>query len=189
VASVCLSLISWDCIPTNPSSPNSDVQIIDVTEYLPRNLDLVLRWARKGQCPPDFTATITSCIAFGVAFGTAYLHNKSIIHFEIKPSHILLDERFFPRISGFDLSEVITVGNVNKTTMCKDTPQYMAPETDNEEGAFGRMDICGATDLFSYGKMLWEMAVERRPFEHITGARKRSGRAKGLRFRGMCHAP
>jgi serine/threonine protein kinase len=165
-----ISLISWDCFPTHSSSPNSDIRFISVTEYLPTDLDSVLRLSRKARCPSGFTGTTKSFIAFGVAFGMAYLHSKGIIHFDIKPSHILLNEDYFPRISGFDLSEVITLENATRITMNKGTPQYMAPETDNEEGAYGPEDICGAADVFSYGMMLWEMVAERRPFEQYTGA-------------------
>jgi serine/threonine protein kinase len=164
-----ISLISWDWVPPNSSSPNGDIQFIEVTEYLPHNLDSVLRMAEKGQPLRGFTPTTKSCIAFGVAFGMAYLHSKGIIHFDIKPSNILLNEHYFPRISGFDISEVITLENVHKRTMIKGTPAYMAPEMDKEEGAYGPEDICGAADVFSYGMMLWEMAAEERPFARYTG--------------------
>lgn len=44
-------------------------------------------------------------IAVGIARGLEYLHhNMWILHFDIKPQNILLDENFYPKISDFCLS-------------------------------------------------------------------------------------
>jgi serine/threonine protein kinase len=53
-------------------------------------------------------------IAIGVARGIAYLHHgceMKILHFDIKPHNILLDENFIPKISDFGLAKLCPLQN------------------------------------------------------------------------------
>jgi serine/threonine protein kinase len=166
----CIYLISWDYSPGSgdPSKPESiPPECVFVTEFLPNDLERVLIAVAAGNCPPAFTPTKKSCIAFGIAFGMAYLHAQNIVHRDLKPSNILLDENFFPRIADFGLSKMISLENVVKMTMNKGTPAYMAPELDAE--GWGPEDIFGAVDVFAFGMILWEMAAEKRPFSDVKG--------------------
>jgi serine/threonine protein kinase len=124
-----------------------------VSEYPPRNLDQVLSLPERAHTSPGFTSTAKSCIAFGIAFGMAYLHSKTIIHFDVKPSNIFLDENYFPRIGGFRFARIITVENVSKPICNIGRPPDMASET---------LDVnSGAVDVLAYGITLWHMATGR----------------------------
>jgi serine/threonine protein kinase len=159
----CVYLISWDYLPGRLGGPDAiPPQCIFVTEFFPNSLDRVLRAAAKGSSPPEFDGTKKSCIAFGVAFGMAYLHSQNIIHRDLKPSNILLDDKFLPRIADFGFAKMISLENVIKMTTKKGTPAYMAPELDKEGSSAN--GIFGAVDVFAFGMMLWEMAAEKEPF-------------------------
>jgi serine/threonine protein kinase len=157
----CLYLISWDWIPGN-SAVGIEPQCVFVTEHMHTDLGEVMEKVQKGLTPDGFGATEKSCIAFGIAFGMAYLHSMNVIHRDLKPANVLLDEKFFPRIGDFGLSKMISLESALKMTMGVGTPAYMAPEMDSEE--WGEDDISGPADVFSFGMMLWELAADQRPF-------------------------
>ncbi|EYU34428.1 hypothetical protein MIMGU_mgv1a020082mg, partial [Erythranthe guttata] len=105
-------------------------------------------------------------IAVGVAKGLEYLHtgcNTSIVHFDIKPQNILLDEDFYPKISDFGLAKLFK----NKQSIismlgARGTIGYIAPEIFSRN--FGRASH--KSDVYSYGMMVLEMAGARK-FDEI----------------------
>ncbi|PIA46112.1 hypothetical protein AQUCO_01600407v1 [Aquilegia coerulea] len=100
-------------------------------------------------------------IAIGIARGLEYLHwvcNTPILHLDIKPGNILLDNEFSPIISDFGLSKHC-VGRKNSVTLekARGTPGYAAPEL-----ASGNGRVSHKADVYSYGMMLLEMVGGRK---------------------------
>ncbi|KAK7293751.1 hypothetical protein RJT34_16624 [Clitoria ternatea] len=101
-------------------------------------------------------------ISLGIAHGIAYLHqgcDMQILHFDIKPHNILLNDDFIPKVSDFGLAKLSPVNNsVVILTAARGTLGYMAPELfyKNIGG------ISYKADVYSFGMLLMEMAGKRR---------------------------
>ncbi|PHT90941.1 hypothetical protein T459_06054 [Capsicum annuum] len=96
-------------------------------------------------------------IILGVARGIEYLHrgcHVRILHFDIKPHNILLDENFIPKISDFGLAKLYPTDNSIVTlTAARGTIGYVAPELISRSiGA-----ISYKADVYSFGMLLMEM--------------------------------
>ncbi|GKV46998.1 hypothetical protein SLEP1_g53947 [Rubroshorea leprosula] len=100
-------------------------------------------------------------ISLGVARGIEYLHqgcDMQILHFDIKPHNILLDENFTPKISDFGLAKLYpTKGNIVSLTAARGTLGYMAPELFYKNLG----SISYKADVYSYGMLLMEMVSRR----------------------------
>ncbi|XP_058219353.1 LEAF RUST 10 DISEASE-RESISTANCE LOCUS RECEPTOR-LIKE PROTEIN KINASE-like 2.5 [Rhododendron vialii] len=101
-------------------------------------------------------------ISVGVARGIEYLHqgcDMQILHFDIKPHNILLDENFNPKVSDFGLAKLYSTDNsMVSFTAARGTVGYMAPELFYKN--IGRVSY--KADVYSYGMLLMEMAGRRR---------------------------
>ncbi|XP_073018619.1 LEAF RUST 10 DISEASE-RESISTANCEUS RECEPTOR-LIKE PROTEIN KINASE-like 2.5 isoform X2 [Primulina eburnea] len=100
-------------------------------------------------------------IAVGVARGLEYLHkgcNTRIVHFDIKPQNILLDEEFCPKISDFGLAKLCKKKqSILSMDGTRGTIGYIAPEVFSRN--FGGVSY--KSDVYSYGMMALEMAGAR----------------------------
>ncbi|XP_024528844.1 probable L-type lectin-domain containing receptor kinase S.7 [Selaginella moellendorffii] len=89
-------------------------------------------------------------IAIDVARGLTYLHEgcrEQVLHLDIKPQNILLDENLRARISDFGLSKLAERGKSQVVTVMRGTPGYMAPE-------WLHTKVTDKTDAYSFGIVL-----------------------------------
>lgn len=104
-------------------------------------------------------------IAIGIARGLVYLHEEcetQIIHCDIKPQNILLDDTLTARISDFGLAKLLKADQTRTRTGIRGTKGYVAPEW------FKSMAITAKVDVYSYGVMLLEIVCSRKNLELVT---------------------
>ncbi|XP_022843202.1 rust resistance kinase Lr10-like [Olea europaea var. sylvestris] len=96
-------------------------------------------------------------ITLGVAQGIEYLHrgcDMRILHFDIKPHNILLDDNFTPKISDFGLAKSYSnETSIVTITAARGTIGYVAPELINR----GIGAVSYKADVYSFGMLLMEM--------------------------------
>ncbi|KAB5520237.1 hypothetical protein DKX38_024556 [Salix brachista] len=105
-----------------------------------------------GISKPDWNKRIQ--MASGIARALTYLHEEcstQIIHCDIKPQNILLDDTFTARISDFGLAKLLMNEQTRTQTGIRGTRGYVAPEW------FRNMPITAKVDVYSYGVMLLEI--------------------------------
>ncbi|KAM6598112.1 hypothetical protein CsatA_008636 [Cannabis sativa] len=101
-------------------------------------------------------------LALDTARGLFYLHEEcsnQIIHCDIKPQNILLDDSFTARISDFGLAKILNTGETRTTTGIRGTKGYVAPEW------FRNVAVSVKVDVYSYGIMLLELICCRKNVE------------------------
>ncbi|RZC85406.1 hypothetical protein C5167_041590 [Papaver somniferum] len=107
-----------------------------------------------GNSKPDWKQRVQ--IALGISRGLLYLHEEcstQIIHCDIKPQNILLDDSFTAKISDFGLAKLLmtTQSRISTITGIRGTKGYVAPEW------FRNTPVSAKVDVYSFGVMLLEI--------------------------------
>jgi hypothetical protein len=103
-------------------------------------------------------------IALGIARGLAYLHEgckDCIVHCDMKPDNILLDEELCPKIADFGMAKLLGRDFSRALTTMRGTIGYLAPEW------ISGLPITHKADVYSYGMVLLEIIAGRRNSERI----------------------
>jgi len=102
-------------------------------------------------------------IGMQAAAGLAAAHTQGLVHRDVKPANILLEngvERV--KLTDFGLARTIDDASLTQSGVLAGTPQYMAPEQARGEAVDHR------SDLFSLGSVLYAMCTGHSPFRAET---------------------
>src|SRR4029078_12610974 len=102
-----------------------------------------------GALPPSRGAQMLRTIAEAVD----YAHSLSVLHLDLKPANVLLDEDGVPHVADFGLARRIDGALAIDNEEVSGTPAYMAPE----QARAGVQAITSATDVFGLGAILYEL--------------------------------
>ena len=103
-------------------------------------------------------------VAIGTARGITYLHEECrdcIVHCDIKPENILLDDNYNAKVSDFGLAKLVNPKDHRHRTLTsvRGTRGYLAPEW------LTNLPITSKSDVYSYGMVLLEIVSGRRNFD------------------------
>lgn len=122
-----------------------------VMEYIP-GVTLDARLKRMGRCPD----AVNTCIS--VLSALEFMHNRGIIHRDIKPGNIMFLEDGTVKVMDFGIAKIAGERGQTRTGMRLGTLWYMSPEQIVGEEA------TVASDLYSVGVTLYQMVTGRIPF-------------------------
>ncbi len=116
-----------------------------------QNKDLPLPW------------TLRYSIAADIGRGIAYLHSQKIIHRDLKSLNILIARDDTAKITDFGLAKIrLETSSKMTANQITGSPRWMAPEQ------FTQAPASFATDIYSTGMILWEIAARKIPYSHAT---------------------
>lgn len=110
--------------------------------------------AAQAPFEPDRAIVITAKLAAALAS----LHKQHVLHRDVKPSNVLMDEHGEPRITDFGLARLQASPGITRKGMFLGTPAYASPEQASGETLDER------SDLYALGVILFEMLTGRPPF-------------------------
>ncbi|EAX94779.1 TKL family protein kinase [Trichomonas vaginalis G3] len=122
----------------------------------------------KGGCLVDYifpgfskfdtlSPTRLTIIAMMIAHGLSAVQQQNIVHRDVKPANILLNENKHPLVCDFGVARIVDTENF--MTRRSGTIIYMAPELYNER------DYDTQVDVYSYAIMLWEMSEKKHAYD------------------------
>lgn len=101
-------------------------------------------------------------IARQICEGLEEAHRLGVIHRDLKPQNVMVDEEGNARIMDFGIARSLKSKGITDAGVMIGTPEYMSPE--QVEGK----EVDGRSDIYSMGVILYEMVTGKVPFEGDT---------------------
>jgi tRNA A-37 threonylcarbamoyl transferase component Bud32 len=149
------------------SGNHNIVTIFDVGEHDGRPI-IVMEYLAGGSLEkriaggkPAETAQVLDWLGESAAALDA-AHEAGIVHRDVKPGNLLLDDRDHVKVADFGIASAAGMDSFTKTGTILGTAGYLSPEQARGERA------TAASDRYALGVVAWELLTGRRPFESET---------------------
>jgi WD40 repeat protein len=110
----------------------------------------------EGKLDPRRAAQLLRTIAEAVD----YAHRLGVLHLDLKPANVLLDDNGTPHVADFGLARRLEQCLVADNNEISGTPSYMAPE----QATAGPQKITPATDIWGLGTIGYELVTGQAPY-------------------------
>ncbi|HEX5227044.1 MAG TPA: protein kinase [Bryobacteraceae bacterium] len=121
-----------------------------------RDLKSILN--ERGKLPPNEVVTILQQVCQGLEAA----HVEGVVHRDLKPQNIMVDDALRVWLMDFGLARSMELSGLTRTGVLMGTPDYMSPEQARAEKVDAR------SDLFSLGIIAYEMITGQLPFQADT---------------------
>jgi TolB-like protein/Tfp pilus assembly protein PilF/predicted Ser/Thr protein kinase len=112
---------------------------------------------RREAMPPRRAAELIAKVARTIH----YAHEHGILHRDIKPGNILLDQKGEPHLTDFGLARLVeSESTVTRTMEVLGTPSYMAPE----QAVGNNAAVSSVTDVYGLGAVIYQLLTGQPPF-------------------------
>jgi len=118
---------------------------------------LMSRVEELGPLPPRMATEVV----LSVLSALQYAHERGVVHRDVKPHNVLVDQEGKPKLTDFGIARVLSSDEgLTRTGAAIGTPAYMAPE---QRGNASQVD--GRADIFSSGATLYTLLTGKEPFD------------------------
>lgn len=115
-------------------------------------LDSILK--REPQLPVERTVDIIRQVAEALG----YAHGRHVVHRDVKPANVMLDENDWVTVTDFGIAKALDTSSLTGSGAMIGTPYYMSPEQCSGK------PVTGASDQYSLGVMTYQMLGGHLPF-------------------------
>jgi len=105
---------------------------------------------------------VAQVILSQAASALGYAHRRGVIHRDVKPANVMLDDDGWVLVTDFGIAKVPSATGLTLTGVTVGTPAYMSPEQ-----CMGK-EVTGASDQYSLGVVAYEMLTGRKLFTATT---------------------
>jgi hypothetical protein len=116
-----------------------------------------------GELPKPVEEKVALQILKHAADALDYIHQRGIIHRDIKPGNLLLFPQNIVKLADFGISTFRESVTLTLTGLIMGTPEYMSPEQTE-----GSRDLTSASDIYSLGVVVYELLTGKSPFRRNT---------------------